>query len=245
MQIIGSYVSPYVRKVLACLELKGRDYEVDPITPFFGNDEFSRLSPLRRIPVLIDGDLVISDSTVICAYLDECYPQPPLLPSSPADRAKARWLEEFADTRLGDLFIWGLFYQRFVHHRIWGEPGDESRVERVLAEEVPPALDYLEGLLPESGFLFGEIGLADIAIGSFFRNAEYADFHVDAERWPRTARLVAEVLAHPVLEKLERLEAVQLGADIQKRRQALLDAGARLTATTYGTKEPRRGMMRL
>ena len=39
--IIGSFVSPYVRKVLACMNLKGIDYEVDPITPFFGNDEFS------------------------------------------------------------------------------------------------------------------------------------------------------------------------------------------------------------
>ena len=46
MKIIGSFVSPYVRKVLACLELKGLDYEVDPITPFYGNDEFERLSPL-------------------------------------------------------------------------------------------------------------------------------------------------------------------------------------------------------
>ena len=62
MKIIGSFVSPYVRKVLACLELKGLDYRVDPITPFYGNDEFERLSPLRRIPVLIDGDLVLCDS---------------------------------------------------------------------------------------------------------------------------------------------------------------------------------------
>jgi len=246
MQIIGSFVSPYVRKVLACLELKGLDYEVDPITPFFGNDEFSRLSPLRRIPVLIDGDVTISDSSVICAYLDEAYPERPLLPSSsPADRAHARWLEEFADTRLGDLFIWGLFYQRFVHPRVWGEPGDEARVQRVLAEEVPPTLDYLEGILPESGYLFGELGLADVAIASFFRNAEYADFAVDGERWPRTAGFVAAVLAHPVLEKLRQWEAVQLSAEIPKRRQALLDAGARLTAETYGVKEPRRGMMRL
>ena len=38
MKIIGSFVSPYVRKVLVCLELKGLDYEVDPITPFYGND---------------------------------------------------------------------------------------------------------------------------------------------------------------------------------------------------------------
>ena len=71
LTIIGSYVSPYVRKVLACMNLKGLDYQVDPITPFFGNDEFERLSPLRRIPVLIDGDLAVSDSTVICEYLDE------------------------------------------------------------------------------------------------------------------------------------------------------------------------------
>ena len=69
MKIIGSYVSPYVRKVLVCMELKGLDYEVDPITPFFGNDEFRRLSPLCRIPVLIDGDLVLTDSTVIAEYL--------------------------------------------------------------------------------------------------------------------------------------------------------------------------------
>ena len=51
--IIGSFISPYVRKVLACLNLKGLDYTIDPITPFFGNDEFARLSPLRRIPVLV------------------------------------------------------------------------------------------------------------------------------------------------------------------------------------------------
>ena len=80
MKIIGSFVSPYVRKVLACMNLKGLAYEVDPITPFFGNDEFERLSPLRRIPVLVDGDFTISNSSVICAYLDEAYPGHPLFP---------------------------------------------------------------------------------------------------------------------------------------------------------------------
>ena len=65
MKIIGSYISPYVRKVIACLNLKGIGYEIDPISPFFGNDEFERLSPLRRVPVLIDGDFAVSDSSVI------------------------------------------------------------------------------------------------------------------------------------------------------------------------------------
>ncbi len=245
MQIIGSFVSPYVRKVLACLELKGLDYAVDPITPFFGNEEFSRLSPLRRIPVLIDGDVILSDSSVICAYLDEAYGGYPLLPNAPADRARARWLEEYADTRLGDVFIWGLFYQTFVHPRVWGEEGDMARVEKTLGEDAPAALDYLEGELPESGYLFGRLGLADIALASFFVNAGYCGFEVDAGRWPRTARFVADVLAEPPLRKLLGFEAIQLNASIQGRRQALLDAGARLTEKSWGTKEPRRGMMRL
>ena len=91
--IIGSYVSPYVRKVLACLALKGLDYEIDPITPFFGNAEFERLSPLRRIPVLIEGDLTLCDSSVICAWLDEAYPERPLAPRrrAPTGPARAGW----------------------------------------------------------------------------------------------------------------------------------------------------------
>ena len=245
MKIIGSFVSPYVRKVLACLELKGLDYRVDPITPFFGNDEFQRLSPLRRIPVLIDSDLVLSDSSVICAYLDDAYPQRPLLPAAPQDRARARWLEEYADTRLGDIFIWALFYQRVVRPAVWGEPGDEQRIAKAVEEDAPRAIDYLESQLPADGFLFGEIGLADIAIASFFRNADYAGFTIDAGRWPVTARFVGEVLAHPVLAKLLAFEDIQRSVDIKGRRQALLDAGAPLTDETLGLREPRRGVMRL
>ncbi len=102
MKVIGSFVSPYVRKVLVCLELKGLDYQVDPITPFYGNDEFERLSPLRRIPVLIDGDVELCDSTVICAYLEDAYPDPPLLPprsQRPGAGALARGVRRHAARR--------------------------------------------------------------------------------------------------------------------------------------------------
>ena len=94
----------------------------------------------------------------------------PLLPADPKDRARARWFEEYADTRLGDVFIWGLFYQKIVHPLVWGEPGDQARIDKALGEDIPAALDYLEGELPADGFLFGDIGLADIAVASFFRN---------------------------------------------------------------------------
>ena len=245
MKIIGSYVSPYVRKVLACMNLKGLEFEVDPITPFFGNDEFRRLSPLCRIPVLVDGDFSASDSTVICAYLDEAYAGHPLLPSDPKDRARARWLEEYADTRLGDLFIWSLFYQRVVHPLVWGEPGDQARIDKALNEDIPAALDYLESEVPADGFLFGDIGVADISIASFFRNGHYAGFTIDAGRWPRTSAFVERTLAHPCIADLLRFEDVQRSADIKGRRQALLDAGARLTETTLGERQPRKGMMTL
>jgi glutathione S-transferase len=246
MKIIGSYVSPYVRKVLACMALKGvDDYEIDPITPFFGDEEFARLSPLRRIPVLIHDDLVLTDSSVICAWLDEVYPGHPLLPEDPADRARARWLEEYADTRMGDVFIWGLFYQKIVHPLVWGEPGDAARIEKTLAEDAPALLDYLEGQVPEAGFLFGEIGLADIAIASFFRNAAYAGFAIDATRWPKTAAFVERTLAHDCFARFKPFEDAQISTDPKGRRAALLAAGAPLTETSLGTRQPGKGMMRL
>ena len=246
MKIVGSYVSPYVRKVTACLRLKRLDYEIDPITAFFGDDEFERLSPLRRIPVLVDGDFALSDSSAICAYLDEAWPEPPLLPAGVRERARARWLEEYADTRLGDVFIWGLFYQRIVHPIIWGEPGDEARIARMLERDVPRECGYLETQLPKDGFLFGgDIGLADISIASFFRNASYAGFEPDPARWPRLAGFVRRALAHDCFACTLPFEQAQLSTDPKGRRAALLAAGAPLTAETMGTRAARRGVMTL
>jgi glutathione S-transferase len=245
MFIIGSFVSPYVRKVLACLNLKHLAYEVDPITPFFGNAEFARMSPLRRIPVLVDGDVTLCDSSVIAAYLDESHPGHPLFPAAVKDRARARWLEEFADTRMGDVFICGLFYQRIVHPNVWGEPGDAARVEKTLAEDMPAVLDYLEAELPADGFLFGDIGVADISIATFFRNGSYAGFEVDTARWPKVAAFVARTLAHPCLADLYPFERIQLSTSIAGRRQALLDAGAPLTPDTVATHAATPGVMRL
>lgn len=79
---------------------------------------------------------------------------------------------------------------------VWGEPADEARVQKALDEDIPAALDYLEGELPPEGFLFGEIGVADIAIASFFRNAHYAGYNIDILRWPKTATFVERTLGH-------------------------------------------------
>jgi glutathione S-transferase len=188
---------------------------------------------------------VLTDSSVICAWLDEALPGHPLLPADPSDRARARWLEEYADTRMGDVFIWGLFYQKIVHPLVWGEPGDQARIEKSLAADAPAVLDYLEGQAPEAGFLFGEIGLADIAIASFFRNAAYARFAIDAERWPKTAAFVERTLAHDCFARFKPFEDAQISTDPKGRRAALLAAGAPLTEHSLGTRQPVKGMMRL
>jgi glutathione S-transferase len=243
IRIVGSFMSPYVRKVLVCLEIKGLRYEVDPIVPFYGNDEFSKLSPLRRIPVLIDDAVTLCDSTVICEYLDERYPSPSLLPHGAARRAQARWLEEYADTRMGDVLIWRYYAQLVVRPFVWGEKPDEEIVRRSRDEEIPGVLDYLEAQAPKEGFLFGGVTVADVAIASFFRSAGFAKYEIDAQRWPRTAALVARTLALPAFQKLKRYEDVMLGTPVRERRGRLREVGAPLTPETMGADVPRRGIM--
>lgn len=244
IRIIGSYLSPYVRKVLACLDLKRLDYEIDPIVPFMGDDRFTQLSPLRRVPVLLDDRVTLTDSTVICEYLEDRYPTPPLHPRNVADRARARWLEEYADSRMGDVFIWGLFDHAVIAPAVWGTPRDREVIQRIVTEEIPPVLDYLESQLPGTGFLFGTLGIADISIASFLRNAALARFTVDLERWPATARYVDRVLGEDCMAKLQPFEVVMLRTRIAEQRAALAAAGAPLSADTVGGEVPRRGVLR-
>jgi glutathione S-transferase len=244
MRIIGNYISPYVRKVLVLLELKGIDYEIDPIAPFVGNDDFTRLSPLRRIPVLIDGEVVLNDSSVICQYLEDRFPTPALYPADIADRAQARWLEEYADTRLADVLVWRLFYQLAVRRHIFGEPPDEAIVQQAREVEIPDVLDYLETRMPEQGFVFGALSIADISIACFARTASFVRYVIDAGRWPRSAGLVARVQALPVFLKLAAFEDCMLRLPLAEQRGALVSAGAPLCGESLGMDRPRHGLPR-
>jgi glutathione S-transferase len=242
-RIIGSYLSPYVRKVLVFLETKGIAYEVDPIVPFFGDERFSKLSPLRRVPVYQDESVTLADSSVICQYLEDRHPDPALYPRDVALRARARWLEEYADTWMGEVFIWRLFNQVAIRPRVWGEKTDEALVAKTLAEDVPGILDYLEAELPTGGWACGEFSIADVSIASFFRNAAFARFRVDAARWPKTASFVERGLATDAFQRLARFEDRMLRTPIAGQRAALAELGAPLTRETLGTTTPQRGML--
>jgi len=243
VRIIGSPISPYVRKVLVCLETKGIAYEIDPIVPFFGDDRFTQLSPLRRIPVYQDVRVTLADSSVICQYLEDRHPEPAFYPLDVEQRARARWLEELADSWLGDVFIWRLFNQVAIRPRVWGEKTDEALVAKTLAEDVPQVLAYLERELPAEGWACGGFSIADVSIATFFRNAAFARYRVDAERWPRTAAFVERTLGTPAFRKLARWEDLMLRTPIPAQRAALAEIGAPLTAETVGTSKPRRGAL--
>jgi glutathione S-transferase len=241
--IIGAPVSPYVRKVLTVCEMKGIPYQVDPIVPFFGDDTFSELNPLRRVPVFIDDAVSVSDSTVICEYLEERYPTPALLPKTPAERARARWMEEFADTRIGDLFIWRIFYEAVVSPSIWQRPRDKEKIARAAADDLPGVMADLERLAPASGFLFGAVSIADISVAVFFHNLRWARVNPAVDRWPRTLGWVERTDEVPALAKITRIADRLVQTPLPQHRSVAAMLGLPLTDATVAAAAPRRGPM--
>jgi glutathione S-transferase len=144
---------------------------------------------------------------------------------------------------MGEVFIWRLFNQVAIRPFVWGEPTDTALVERTLAEDVPQVLDYLERQVPAEGFLFADVSIADVAIATFFRNAAFARFRIDATRWPATAAFVDRVLAIEAFARLRPIEQALMRRPPTEHRAALAELGVPLTAESYGTTRPRRGVM--
>jgi glutathione S-transferase len=68
--------------------------------------------------------VTLADSSVICQYLEDRYPEPAAYPTDIADRAEARWLEEFADSRMADVCIWRIFHPAVVKPHVFGAVRD-------------------------------------------------------------------------------------------------------------------------
>ena len=210
MRLHGASGSPFVRKVQVALALKGLPYEQIQQLPFTRDAEYRKINPLGKIPTLQDGDLTICDSTVICEYLEEAYPQAPLYPANPADRARARWLEELGGSRVAELAA-GIFFQRFMRPMVLKQEPDEELVAKIIDRQLPPLLDYLEAEVPAQGFIFGAFMMADMSLMSPFVNAAYAGYEVDAQRWPIFTDFIARVKAHPVVSEVLAAEAATMG----------------------------------
>lgn len=98
MKLYGPSYSPFTARVRALLAYKGIAYEQE-LPPGGGpkSEDFLKINPIGKVPALVDGDLVLPESEVICEYLEDKVPSPSLRPADPAARAKARLINRVCD----------------------------------------------------------------------------------------------------------------------------------------------------
>lgn len=168
MKLYSGPLSLFARKVEIALAEKGLPFEREMVafsqtrgyTP--KHPAVLAANPKGQVPVLVDGDLTLFDSTVIVEYLDDAYPEPPLLPREPKARARCRLLELTAD----EIFLQPL--KRLMHRTEPESPDparrrqlaeDAARAEVELAALYGPVADRIEG-----PYLCGAFSAADIAM---------------------------------------------------------------------------------
>ncbi|KAL6905886.1 hypothetical protein ACP4OV_003487 [Aristida adscensionis] len=84
--LYNAWISSCSHRVRIALNLKGVDFEYKSVNPRTDPD-YEKINPIKYIPALVDGDIVVSDSLAITLYLEDKYPQHPLLPKDPKRRA--------------------------------------------------------------------------------------------------------------------------------------------------------------
>ena len=172
MKLYSGPLSLFTAKVRVALDEKGLDYQrievgwslaqrYEPHHP-----DVVALNPKREVPVIVDGDCVIYDSTQIFEYLEDRHPEPPLYPRDVAERARCRRLEAAADEILFRP-VWALIEEAF--YPAGGSGRDTLRAEEAKAE-LARLYRRLDAELRGREYLCGAFSVADI--GSFvFLNA--------------------------------------------------------------------------
>ncbi|MDP9962710.1 glutathione S-transferase [Variovorax paradoxus] len=183
-QIYSAPLSMFGAKVqIAALE-KGLDFEL-VMVPFTKDDTYEpkhpevlRINPVKQqVPILIDGEVELFDSTQIFEYLEDRYPTPALWPRSIAERARARQLEQKSDE---------VFFPNVI--RLFGLQHDMQSAPAVAAcAACARYYGEMEGLLASREYLAGPYSFADIA---FYMAHVFAD-RKGAGMTDATPRLVA------------------------------------------------------
>ena len=174
--------SPNCQRVKIVLAEKNLPYEIVPIdlrakqqkTP-----DYLKLNPNGKVPVLTDGDTVLYESCIINEYLDEKYPNPPLLPKEAGAKAKARILIDYGMAHFEGP------YQK-LRMELLKEPNEQdAKVIETSKSQLKALLQRFEAELGDKPYLTGEFSL------------------VDADLLPRFTRLEGfGVLPDPTLPRL-------------------------------------------
>lgn len=183
---------PYAARARIVLAEKGLDYDAVEIDLDDRPAWLYEKNPLGKVPVYEeDGGLVLPESEVIVEYLEERYPEPPLWPADPAERALGRlWLQRF-DDRLGDAY--------YALRR--GAEGAREELDAKLAQ--------LNRVLEGQPYLSGrEYGLADAGYVPWLLRATER-LGVELELFPALADWLERVSARPAVAAERELVAAQ------------------------------------
>lgn len=161
-------LSPYAQKIKLSLLEKGIPFEVKYPDVDQPDARAQMQNPRAEVPVLLDGELSVFQSSVIMEYIEERWPTPALLPSAPEDRARVRMLQEICDTAY-DAVNWGVS-EILVFKRAEG-----ALAEAILGrarEQVNGLNARLERELGERTWFNGErFGFGDIVVYPFVNGA--------------------------------------------------------------------------
>lgn len=201
--------SPFCWMARAALAHKGLKYEAAEPRDKDKNPELRRLNPINRTPTLVDDGKTVFESLAVLEYLDEKYPEPPLLPKDPADRARARamallgYLYIFPEARtitmqLFDYENWDAKTQVYPARR----PADKVDPAIVAAAEERLLNHYriLDQELASRAWVTGDaFGLADIVLTP--SAAIYKLRGGPISEVPRVAKWLEAVLARPAMKQ--------------------------------------------
>lgn len=157
-------LSPYAQKVKIALREKSLPFEVktpDAIGSGQSGGEFLAANPRGEVPALIDGDVSIFDSTIILEYIEDKWPDTPMRPASPAQRARMRMIEDVCDTYY-EAINWGLGELTWFR-RAEGLLGDAIRDKA--ADQTEMMHDWLTRQLGGNDWFNGEsFGWGDLSV---------------------------------------------------------------------------------
>ncbi len=158
-----SYQScPFARRTRMTLIEKGLDFALTEIDVRNKPDNFNEISPYGKVPVLLHNGGRIYESAIINEYLDEVFPQPPLMPADPFSKAQARIWMDYCDSRFSDA-SW-----RYIR-----AAGDQEKLPQAIAG-LEDCFRFIETGLRECGsgpyWLGAGISLVDIQFMPFFQH---------------------------------------------------------------------------
>jgi glutathione S-transferase len=215
------------RRVRLCLEEKGLPYEshvVDMAKLEHHSPEYLKINPNGVIPTLIHDGRPLHESGTICEYLDEIYPDPPLRPDAPYERALMRnWIRHI-DGLIGNLIIFNWRHHLAKTAAQWSDEELAEKLKNIPSRERQEAwlraarkpyteeerdaaraklvqlLDKMEDELQGPGWLAGNAySIADIAAVPFVKriDEEIAPDEVTAKKHPHVTDWWNNIQARP------------------------------------------------